>query len=226
MRILMVEDNPKMQATLEKGLREQGYAVASYTSGREGEEAAILETFDLIILDVMLPERDGIDICRTIRRRGVKTPVLILTALSGTDDKVKGLDAGADDYLAKPFEFSEFHARVRALLRRGQAGEATRLEYGDLRIDLASRQVKRGDVDLRLTPKEFSLLEYFLRHPARVLSRTEIGEHVWDMNFDPFSNVIDVYVSMLRKKIDKGFDQSLIHTVVGTGYMLSDQPPG
>ena len=226
MRILLVEDNPRMRATIEKGLREQGYAVATYDSGREGEEVAVLETFDVLIFDVMLPDRDGIDICRNVRKRGITTPVLLLTALSGTDDKVKGLDAGADDYLAKPFEFAELQARVRALMRRGQAFESTRLEFEDLHMDLASRQVRRGDNELKLTPKEFALLEYLVRHPDRVLSRTEIGEHVWDMNFDPFSNVIDVYVSMLRKKVDKGFDRPLIHTVVGTGYMLSSQGPG
>lgn len=226
MRILVVEDNPKMSAAIEKGLKEQGYAVVAKTSGREGEELAVLETFDLLILDVMLPDRDGVEMCRNIRKRGVTTPVLMLTALSGTQDKVKGLDAGADDYLAKPFEFSELQARVRALLRRGQAVESTKLSFADLHMDLASRQVRRDSAEIKLTPKEFSLLEYLVRHPNRVLSRTEIGEHVWDMNFDPFSNVIDVYISMLRKKVDKGFDRSLIHTVVGTGYMLSEQDPG
>ena len=226
MRILVVEDNPKMLASIEKGLREQGYAVAAKSSGREGEELATLETFDAIILDVMLPDRDGVEICRNLRKRGVKTPILMLTALSGTDDKVKGLDAGADDYLGKPFEYSELQARVRALLRRGQASESTKLAFSNIQMDLASRQVKRDDIDLKLTPKEFALLEYMVRHPQRVLSRTEIGEHVWDMNFDPFSNVIDVYISMLRKKVDKGFERQLIHTVVGTGYMLSEQGPG
>lgn len=226
MRILVVEDNPKIQASLEKGLKEQGYVVESTSSGREGEETAVLETFDLMILDVMLPDRDGVDICRNLRKRGVKTPILMLTALTGTGDKIKGLDAGADDYLGKPFEFSELQARVRALLRRGQAVESTKLEFNGLRMDLASRKVSREESDIKLTPKEFSLLEYLVRHPERVLSRTEIGEHVWDMNFDPFSNVIDVYVSMLRKKVDKGYDKQLIHTVVGTGYMLSEQGPG
>jgi two-component system copper resistance phosphate regulon response regulator CusR len=223
MRVLLVEDNPRMQASIEKGLREQGYAVAVCETGREGEETAMIETFDLLILDVMLPDRDGVEVCRNLRRRGVTTPILMLTALTGTDDKVKGLDAGADDYLGKPFEYSELQARVRALLRRGQAVESTRLGFADLRVDLATRQVKRGEKELKLTPKEFALLEYLLRHPERVLSRTEIGEHVWDMNFDPFSNVIDVYISMLRKKVDRGFDRPLIHTVVGTGYMLSEQ---
>lgn len=226
MRILVTEDNPKMSAAIEKGLKEQGYAVVTCDSGLEAEEIATLETFDLLILDVMLPDRDGIDICRNLRRREVKTPVLMLTALSGTEDKVKGLDAGADDYLAKPFEFSELQARIRALLRRGQAVESTRLQFADLQVDLASRQVKRAERDIKLTPKEFALLEYLVRHPERVLSRTEIGEHVWDMNFDPFSNVIDVYISMLRKKVDRGHEMTLIHTVVGTGYMLSEQGPG
>lgn len=226
MRVLVVEDSPKMAAAIRRGLEEQGYVVHCVGSGREGEELATLEAWDLVVLDVMLPDRDGVQVCRNLRRREVTTPVLMLTALSGTTDKVAGLDAGADDYLTKPFEFSEFQARVRALLRRGEASESTRLSYSDLSMDLATRHVQRGEEDIRLTQKEFALLEYLIRHPDRVLSRSQIGEHVWDMNFDPFSNVIDVYISMLRKKIDKPFGRPLIHTVVGTGYMFSERKPG
>ena len=226
MRVLVVEDSPKMCAMLRNGLEEQGYVVDTAATGREGEELASVEEFDLIVLDVMLPDRDGNRVCQNLRRRKVATPILMLTVLSDTSDKVSGLDAGADDYLTKPFEYSEFQARVRALLRRGEATESVRLSYGPLRMDLASRKVERDGEAIRLTQKEFALLEYFIRHPDRVLSRTQIGEGVWDMNFDPSSNVIDVYISMLRKKIDRPFhDGELLHTVVGTGYMLSHQAP-
>ncbi len=223
MRILLVEDHPKMQAAVKKGLGEQGYVVEVVGTGREGEELASIETFDLIILDVMLPDRDGTDVCKNLRRREVTTPIMMLTALSGTEDKVTGLDAGADDYLTKPFEFSELHARVRALLRRGEASESARLRYEDIEMDLAAREVTRGDDEIRLTQKEFALLEYLLRNPNKVLSRSDIGEHVWDMNFDPFSNVIDVYISMLRKKLEATGKPRIIQTVIGSGYVLSSK---
>ncbi|MCK4659014.1 MAG: response regulator transcription factor [Phycisphaerae bacterium] len=223
MRILVVEDNPKMARFIRQGLAETGYAVDVATGGHDGEHLAATEDYDLVILDVMLPDLDGVQACRNIRRRGAKTPILMLTALSTTADKVKGLDAGADDYLTKPFEFDELLARVRALLRRGQAGEASRLEFAGVEMDLLTRTVSRAGRKIRLTAKEFALLEYFMRNPNRVLTRTSIGEHVWDMNFDSDSNVIDVYVSMLRRKLNKGFDQRLIHTVIGTGYMLSSE---
>ena len=168
---------------------------------------------------------DGFQVCRNLRRRRISTPILILTALSATGDKVAGLDAGADDYLQKPFEFDELLARVRALLRRGQAKEASKLKFDDLEMDLLSRTVTRAGQQIRLTAKEFALLEYLMRYPNRLLTRTSIGEHVWDMNFDSESNVIDVYVSMLRRKMDKGFSRRLIHTVIGAGYMLSLQEP-
>jgi two-component system copper resistance phosphate regulon response regulator CusR len=225
MRTLVIEDNPKMAAAIAQGLKEQGYAVDVFHTGFEGEEAAVLSPYDVLILDLMLPDRDGLDICRALRRRGVKTPVLILSAISATSVKVAGLNAGADDYLAKPFEFEELIARVRALLRRGQATEAAVLRVGDVELDLAKRCVKRGGQTIQLTNKEFALLEYFMRKADRVLTRTQIGEHVWDLNFDPSSNVIDVYVSMLRRKIDKGFDKPLIHTIIGTGYMFSLNKP-
>jgi len=225
MRLLVIEDNPKMAALIKKGLAEQGYAVDVAHSGHDGEFMATGEAYDAVILDLMLPDQDGLIVCRNLRRRGVHTPVLMLTALSTTQDKVTGLDAGADDYLTKPFEFDELVARLRALLRRGQGQEAANLKFEDIELDLLKRTATRAGQKIRLTAKEFALLEYFLRHPNRVLSRTSIGEHVWDMNFEPDSNVIDVYVSMLRRRIDKGFEPTLIHTVIGAGYMLSADPP-
>jgi two-component system copper resistance phosphate regulon response regulator CusR len=225
MRTLVIEDNPKMAAAIAQGLKEQGYAVDTFHTGFEGEEAAALSPYDVIVLDLMLPDRDGMDVCRALRRRGVKTPILILSAISATSDKVAGLNAGADDFLAKPFEFDELIARVRALLRRGQATEAAVLRVGDVELDLAKRNVKRAGQLIQLTSKEFALLEYFMRNVDRVLTRTQIGEHVWDMNFDTSSNVIDVYVSMLRRKIDKEFESPLIHTIIGTGYMFSSHRP-
>jgi heavy metal response regulator len=221
-----VEDNPKMARIVRQGLIENGYAVDVAHTGRDGEQMAATEPYDAIILDVMLPEQDGMQACANLRRRRVTTPILMLTALSTTGDKVKGLDAGADDYLTKPFEFDELLARVRALLRRGQAQGASNLKFADLEIDLLARKVTRAERRIKLTAKEFALLEYFMRNPNRVLSRTSIGEHVWDMNFDSDSNVIDVYVSMLRRKMDKGFEQRLIHTVIGTGYVLQTEEPG
>ncbi|MHC4695485.1 MAG: response regulator [Planctomycetota bacterium] len=226
MRLLVVEDNPKMARIVRQGLIENGYAVDVAHTGRDGEQMAATEPYDAIILDVMLPEQDGMQACANLRRRRVTTPILMLTALSTTGDKVKGLDAGADDYLTKPFEFDELLARVRALLRRGQAQGASNLKFADLEIDLLARKVTRAERRIKLTAKEFALLEYFMRNPNRVLSRTSIGEHVWDMNFDSDSNVIDVYVSMLRRKMDKGFEQRLIHTVIGTGYVLQTEEPG
>lgn len=223
MKLLVIEDNPKMAGLIRQGLEEQGYLIEAAASGHDGEHLAACNPFDLVILDVMLPDMDGMQVCRNLRRRGVKTPILMLTALATTSDKVSGLDAGADDYLTKPFEFDELIARVRAILRRGQAAGSTTLRFADLEVDLNQRRVTRGGQRIRLTAKEFSLLEYFLRHPNRVLTRTAIAEHVWDMNFDGDSNVIDVYVSMVRRKIDKGFDQPLIHTVIGSGYVLSTE---
>jgi DNA-binding response OmpR family regulator len=225
-RVLVIEDNPKIASTLRQGFTEQGYAVDVTHTGFQGEESAAIQPYDLVVLDVMLPDRDGVDVCKALRRRGVATPILMLTALSATPDKVAGLNAGADDYLTKPFEFDELLARARALLRRGKAAESSVLRYRDVELDLTRRTVKRGEETIALTAKEFALLEYFMRNAGRVLTRTSIGEHVWDMNLEPTSNVIDVYVSMLRRKIDKGFDTPLIHTVIGTGYIFSDQKPG
>lgn len=218
MRVLVIEDHPKMLAAIAKGLGEHGFAVDTTASGREGEDLAAAEPYDVIVLDVMLPDHSGIDLCRNLRRRGCSTPILLLTALSGTDDKVLGLDAGADDYLTKPFDFEELVARLRALLRRATPVESAVLRFEDIHMDLARQQVTRRDQVIDLTRKELALLEYFMRNPERVLTRSAIGEHVWDINFDPFSNVIDVYVSMLRKKLDKPFDRPMIHTVIGSGY--------
>lgn len=218
MRVLIVEDNPKMAAAIQLGLRENGYAVDVCHTGFEGEDIAATQEYDAILLDLMLPDRDGVVVCRNLRRRCVSTPIIMLTALSGVDNKVAGLDAGADDYLTKPFEFEELLARLRALLRRGDASEGRHLTCDDLNLNLYSRRAKRGDVEVDLSNKEFALLEYFMRNPNRVLSRTQIAEHVWDMNFDPSSNVIDVYVAALRKKLDRGFETPLIHTVKNAGY--------
>jgi DNA-binding response OmpR family regulator len=224
MRLLVIEDNPKMAAAVQSGLREHGFSVDVVHRGFEGEERAAAESYDLIVLDVMLPDRDGVDVCRTLRRRRVSTPVLMLSALSATGDKITGLDAGADDYLTKPFELDELAARVRALLRRGQSTEARVLRYADLELDLGQRAAKRNGAKLELTPKELALLEYFLRNPDRVLPRTTIVERVWGLTYEPTSNVVDVYVSSLRRKIDKGFDPRLIHTVFSSGYRFGMPP--
>lgn len=226
MRFLVIEDNPKLGSHLRKVLEEQGYIVDVKESGREGEEMAVMNTYDCIILDIMLPDHDGVQICRNLRRRKVSTPILMLTGLSGMPEKVTGLEAGADDYLTKPFDLEELVARVRALLRRAKSDEGTRLQYADIEMDLAKRSVARAGRPISLTAKEFALLEYFLRNPNRVQTRTLIGERVWDIAFADESNVIEVYVSRLRNKIDKGFEKPLLHTVIGTGYLLSaDGPP-
>ena len=188
--------------------------------GQEAEELAASEPYDLVILDVMLPDGDGVVVCRNLRRRKVSSYVLLLTALSATSDKISGLEAGADDYLTKPFEFEELMARVRALLRRGKASESVKLEYRGLQLDLLKREVRRDGVKIPLRTKEMSLLELLMRNAERVVDRTTIAQKVWDMNHEPSSNVIDKYVSSLRQKIDRGFERSLIHTVVGTGYRL------
>ncbi len=220
MRILLIEDNPKMAEALQKGFAQHGYVVEVCHTGFEGEEqaAAAGAPHDVIILDLMLPDRDGIEVCRNLRRRKVATPILMLTALSGTPDKVAGLDAGADDYLAKPFEFDELVARIRALLRRGEAREAAKLTYDDLELDLHRRSATRGGEKIKLSAKEFALLEFLVRNADRVVPRHTIAEKVWDMNYEPSSNVIDVYISALRRKIDLGYGRPLIHTTIGTGY--------
>lgn len=225
-RVLLVEDNAKLVDSLVRGLREHGYTVDAALTAAAGEKQAASVAYDLVILDLMLPDRDGLEVCRSLRKTGIRAPILILSALSSTREKVTGLDAGADDYLTKPFELDELLSRLRALMRRGAVGDATMLRYADLELDLTKRTAKRAGQVIALTNKEFALLEFFMRKAGTVLSRAQIGEQVWDMNFDPSSNVIDVYVSMLRRKIDRGFPAPLIHTVVGTGYMFSDKNPG
>jgi DNA-binding response OmpR family regulator len=222
MRLLVIEDQRKMASFIKKGLSESGYSVDLAETGSAGESLASENDYDLIVLDVMLPDQSGLDTARHLRQEGYSGPILMLTALSSTKDKVHGLDAGADDYLTKPFAFDELTARVRALLRRPSAGsvQTSKLSFSDLELDLVSRQVSRAGTELTLTPKEFSLLEYFLRNPNRPVSRTSISEHVWDVHFDSDSNVVDVYINMLRKKVDAPFKTKLIHTVVGVGYVL------
>jgi len=227
MKILVVEDEERVARFIQKGLREEGHAVDVSHDGEDGEFLAEVNDYDLIILDLMLPKKNGITVCKELRANGVNTPVLMLTARDSVEDKVRGLDAGADDYLPKPFAFEELLARVRALLRRKSETRAPTLKVGDLELDPISRRVTRAGQPIRLTTKEYALLEYLMRNAGKVLSRTLIGEHVWDMNFDPESNVIDVYISHLRAKIDKGFDKPLLHTLRGQGYLLSDEaPPG
>jgi len=223
MKILVVEDEEQVAKVIQKGLREEGHAVDISHDGEDGGFLAEVNDYDLIILDLMLPKKNGIQVCREVRERGVNTPILMLTARDSIEDKVRGLDAGADDYMAKPFSFQELLARVRALLRRTSDVKTPILSMAKLELDPMSRQVTRDGKNIRLTTKEYALLEYLMRNPYKVLSRTLIGEHVWDMNFDPESNVIDVYVSHLRTKVDKGFDLPLIHTLRGQGYILSDK---
>lgn len=224
MRILVIEDQLKTAQFLKKGLNEVGYSVDIAESGSAGESYLASSEYDLIILDVMLPDQNGMDTARHIRRDGFTGPILMLTALSTTKDKVNGLDAGADDYLTKPFSFDELLARVRALLRRNSSSTTVNsiLKYSDLEVDLIHRKVTREGKEIILTAKEFSLLEYFIRNPERPLGRVSIAEHVWDIHFDSESNVIDVYINLLRKKIDAPFSKKLIQTVVGVGYVLKD----
>jgi len=225
MKILVVEDEERVAQFIQKGLKEEGHAVDVSHDGEDGGFLAEVNDYDLILLDVMLPKKNGINVCREIRDRGVITPVLMLTARDSVEDRVRGLDAGADDYLVKPFAFEELLARVRALLRRRSDSKTPTLKLADLELDPITRMVTRQGKPIRLTTKEYALLEYLLRNPNKVLSRTLIGEHVWDMNFDPESNVIDVYISHLRNKIDKGFDIPLLHTMRGQGYLLSEDSP-
>lgn len=224
MRILVIEDQLKTSQFVKKGLNEVGYSVDIAESGSAGESFMASSEYDLVILDVMLPDQSGFDTARHFRRDGFTGPILMLTALSTTKDKVNGLDAGADDYLTKPFSFEELLARVRALLRRSSTKNILNsiLKFSDLEMDLVHRKVKRQNKEINLTAKEFSLLEYFLRNPERPLGRVSIAEHVWDVDFDSESNVIDVYVNLLRKKVDSPHNKKLIHTVVGIGYVLKE----
>ena len=216
----MVEDDRKVASFIQKGLAEEGYAVDVATDGEMGLAMGLDRLHDIIVLDVMLPGKPGFQVLRELRQARLETPVLLLTARDTVEDKVRGLDAGADDYLTKPFAFAELLARVRALLRRRTAERVPLLKVEDLDLDPATRVVRRGGEAIPLTNREFSLLEYLMRNAGRVLSRTAIAEHVWDYSFDSETNVIDVYVNYLRKKIDTGRDRKLIHTVRGVGYVL------
>ena len=221
MRILVVEDEPAAASVLAKGLREHAYAVDIALDGRAALEQITGTDYDLVILDILLPRINGLDLCRQLRADAAAVPVLMLTARGGLEQRVEGLDAGADDYLSKPYHFPELLARVRALLRRGPAIEPAELSVDDLVGDTRARTVARGGVPLQLTTKEYALLEYLLRRKGQVVSRAEIAEHVWDDSFDPMSNLIEVYIQRLRRKIDDGRAVKLIHTRRGAGYTLS-----
>jgi two-component system copper resistance phosphate regulon response regulator CusR len=225
MRLLVVEDARPMAEALVKGLREQGYAVDLAADGEAALELAEINRYDAIVLDVLLPKRDGFSVCSALRRQGLGVPVLMLTARDSVEDRVTGLDAGADDYLTKPFAFKELLARLRALMRRPREARPPELRLADLVLHTASRQVTRRHRPIRLTAKEFALLEFLMTHAREIVTREQISEHVWDESYDPFSNLIEVYVQRLRRKIDSGGGPRLIHTCRGAGYMLSDQEP-
>jgi two-component system, OmpR family, copper resistance phosphate regulon response regulator CusR len=221
MRVLLVEDEPDAARVLAKGLRERSFAVDVAAEGEGAIYLSSINNYDLIILDVMLPLKDGFEVCREIRAAGANVPVLMLTALDDVRDRITGLDSGADDYLVKPFDFHELLARVRALLRRGQSLQPETIEAGDLKINTRSHAVQRAGASIALTAKEYALLEYLARRAGQVVSRSEIAEHVWDENFDPFSNLIEVYIQRLRRKIDEGREPKLIRTLRGEGYLLA-----
>ncbi|MHB8618943.1 MAG: response regulator transcription factor [Chloroflexota bacterium] len=220
MRVLVVEDEHKLAGVLKRGLEEHGYAVDLAYDGEDGLAMAEVEPYDLIVLDVMLPRLDGMAVCRDLRAKRRNTPVLMLTARDTVDDRVAGLDSGADDYLTKPFAFRELLARARALLRRDTLSKDPVLRAGDLEIDTVTHEVRRGGKPIELTSKEYALLEYFARHPNRVLSRTQIAEHVWDYNFVAMSNIVDVYIRYLRRKLGDDRQAPILRTVRGSGYQL------
>jgi two-component system OmpR family response regulator len=222
MRILVVEDATKVAGLLKRGLEEEGFAVDAVASGEEGVWMARENAYDAVVLDVMLGDTDGFDVCRRLRKEGRWVPVLMLTARDAVEDRVRGLDVGADDYLTKPFAFPELVARLRALLRRGRDPRPAILSVGDLTLDPATREVQRGARDISLTAKEFALLEFFMRRPREVLSRTQLIEHVWDFAFDGDHHVVNVYVGYLREKIDRPFGRASLETVRGAGYRLRD----
>jgi len=227
MRILVVEDESKVADAVREGLESEGYEVEIARTGEEGFFLVNAQTFDLVILDLMLPGRDGLEVLRTLRQRGLQTPVLILTARDAVEDRVTGLDCGADDYLVKPFAFAELLARIRALFRRGRTDQVLRLKAADLEMDLVTRRVSRGGRPLNLTPREFKLLEYLLRYRNQVVSREMLARDVWHerSRATPLDNVIDVHIARLRKKIDHGSPEKLIHTVRGVGFMLGKGAP-
>ncbi|MGD9725073.1 MAG: response regulator [Nitrospiraceae bacterium] len=222
MRILLVEDDADLAQFVGKGLKEERYAVDVAADGEQGLQLATEHPYGLLILDIMLPLLDGLTLCRRVRAEGITAPVLLLTARDTVEDKVAGLDSGADDYLTKPFAFAELLARVRALLRRGGPQQQTRLKAGDLELDPATHRVWRAAKEIVLTNKEYALLDFLLRNKNRVLTRTAIIEHVWDISYDPMTNIVDAHIRALRAKVDRDFSQALITTVRGAGYMLED----
>ncbi len=223
MKILLVEDEKKVSSFIKKGLEEEYYTVDAAYDGREGINLALNNLYDIIILDIMIPIKDGMQVLKEVRKNGINTPVLFLTAKDSVDNKIDALDSGADDYLTKPFSFEEFLARVRALLRRYSDNKSTLLKVGELILDTQTHRVKRGLVEITLTPKEYSILEYLVRNKNRIISRTILTEHVYNYHFDTDTNVIDVYMNKLRNKIDKGFEKQLLYTVRGVGYMIKDE---
>ncbi len=220
MRVLIIEDDDAVVSFVRQGLRESAFAVDCASDGIEGLHLAGTESYDAIVLDLMLPGMDGLTLLRNLRSRKIDTPIICLTARDGVTDRVDGLNAGADDYLPKPFSFAELQARINALLRRGHRLATNPIIIADLVLDVVSRVVRRGPSRIELSPREFALLEYLARNAGHILSRTMLLEHVWDMNQDPLTNVVDVHVNRLRKKVDQGFDQPLIHTIRGVGYVL------
>jgi len=223
MKILVIEDDRQTREFVVRGLQEAGYVTAAAPNGDEGLEMALLEPFDVAVVDVMLPGIDGIGVIRRMRARGVNTPVIVLSARDGVDDRVLGLQAGGDDYMTKPFAFAELLARIQARLRRTQTGQASVLQVADLRMDLIRHKVFRGDTEIVLQPREFALLEYLMRSTGRVVSKTMIIQHVWDYNFDPRTNIVEARISRLRDKVDRPFETKLIHTIRGVGYVLEQR---
>ena len=221
MRILLVEDDKQTAAFISKGLRQEGFAVDCSLNGEEGLRLALTEPYDASVIDIMLPKLDGLALIDEMRRNGIQTPVIVLSAKSSVDDRIKGLQAGGDDYLVKPFAFSELAARIHALIRRStRADEPISLSVGDLKMDLVKRKASRDGIEIDLQPKEFALLEYLMRNTGRVVSKTMIMEHVWDYNFDPRTTVVESRICRLRDKIDRPFGVNLIHTIRGVGYVL------
>ena len=224
MRILIVEDDSQTALFISKGLKQEGFAVDHATDGETGLHLALTEPYDAAVIDIMVPKVDGLTVIDEMRRHGVRTPVIVLSAKSSVDDRIKGLQAGGDDYLVKPFAFSELVARIQALIRRvSQTAEPTTLTVGDLKMDLVRRKVFRGGREIELQPKEFALLEYLMRNAGRVVSKTMIMEHVWDYNFDPQTNVVEARICRLRDKVDRPFGLNLIHTIRGVGYVLEEK---
>ncbi len=223
MKILVVEDEKKVANFLQQGLQEEDYTVDVAYDGEQGALLATTQPYDLILLDILLPKKDGVTIVKEMRAKRIETPVLMLTAKSSVDNRVEGLDAGADDYLVKPFAFEELLARIRSLMRRGGPEKTTVLKVFDLQLDTVKHIAQRGERIIELTGKEYALLEYFMRNVNRVLTRTLISEHIWNYNFDTGTNVVDVYINHLRTKVDEGFEKKLLHTVRGVGYVLKDE---